>query len=75
MGVPHYKENIRQLECALERAQTEPPTTQNLARQKHLCHEIFDLLEREEIYWKQRSHVDWLRNDDKNTNFFHKRAS
>lgn len=29
----------------------------------------------EEIYWKQRSRVDWLRECDKNTKFVYNKAS
>lgn len=37
--------------------------------------EIDDLLHEEELYKKQRTHVSWLKEGDKNTQFFHSYAS
>jgi hypothetical protein len=37
--------------------------------------EIDNLLHQEEMWWNQRSRVLWLKHGDKNTSFFHKKAS
>lgn len=42
---------------------------------KRIENKIDNILLDEEIFWKQRSRADWLREGDRNTNFFHSKAS
>lgn len=37
--------------------------------------EYLNLLEKKEVYWKQRVKIFWLQNGDQNTKFFHRFAS
>lgn len=39
-----------------------------------LCHKLEEVLNREEILWKQNAKCDWLHLRDRNINFFHARA-
>jgi hypothetical protein len=41
---------------------------------QRLCRHMDEVLYREEIMWLQRSRVDWLREGDRNTKFFHRRV-
>jgi hypothetical protein len=43
--------------------------------EKKIEGELCELFEREEIMARQRSRVDWLREGDHNTSFFHARAT
>ena len=47
----------------------------NQERINTLRREINELIHHEEVYWRQRSRSIWLQAGDKNTRFFHQRAS
>ena len=47
----------------------------NIERIHEVKKEISELLHHEEVFWRQRSHSIWLPVGDKNTKFFHQRAS
>jgi hypothetical protein len=46
-------------------------TELNDNKHKEISKEIEDLLELEELYWAQRSRINWLQYSDKNTAYFH----
>lgn len=43
----------------------------NVAKINNLLAEIDDLMEHEDLRWKQHAKEHWLKNGDKNSNFFH----
>lgn len=43
----------------------------NLEEEKFIKLELQNLLEQEDLKWRQRAKVEWLRNRDQNTRYFH----
>ncbi|KAK6131598.1 hypothetical protein DH2020_034612 [Rehmannia glutinosa] len=74
----HFGSITKQLDTErtrLAKIQAQPPTSINIVSAKELEKKITTLMQREETMWFQRSRVNWLRDGDKNTAFFHRVAS
>ena len=52
-----------------------PPTQQNREEFIKANKELDEWLRRQEIYWAQRSRVNWIKHGNKNTKNFHLKAS
>ncbi|XP_073359858.1 uncharacterized protein [Aegilops tauschii subsp. strangulata] len=69
------KKQISHLKWQLKDAKERAIRTGYRQEIKDLEDQLRDLYEREEIYYKQRSRVDWLQYGDQNTQYFQNRAS
>lgn len=50
-------------------------TDDELLQKVHLSREFDEASRNEEIAWRQRSRIQWLKHGDKNTKYFHRMAT
>ncbi|XP_062021002.1 uncharacterized protein LOC133737477 [Rosa rugosa] len=73
--VSKNKVEMRVLQEKMKDIMSHPHTPQQYDEQKQLHVRYSALLAQEETYWRQRSKTFWMKDGDKNTAFFHRKAS
>lgn len=63
------------IKSQLETLENKAGTNEVIKEETRLSTELDEWLSREELLWKQRSRMDWLKEGDKNTTFYKLKAS
>lgn len=68
---PNNRKLINELMVELNICNSDNNSNRDMVKAKSIVKLIEDLWDREELYWAQRSRLQWLKCSDKNTKFFH----
>ncbi|KAL9683131.1 hypothetical protein QQ045_014947 [Rhodiola kirilowii] len=71
----NVKKKIKALKESIQQIRSSPRTDENVDTEARLSEELDEWLEREEIRGRQRARAERLKNGDRNTAYFHARAS
>jgi hypothetical protein len=69
------QKRIKQLKADLEECRKDSITEASLRKEQVLRYRLDRVEEQWDTHWKQRAHVTWLQNGDRNTTYFDSVAS
>ncbi|CAN0884881.1 hypothetical protein LINGRAHAP2_LOCUS14966, partial [Linum grandiflorum] len=72
---PNFTKQKVKIKRAILVLERQPRSPHVLRQRRQLDSELTTLEEDEEAYWSQRARTDWAQEGDKNTAFFHRKAT
>ena len=71
----HVGKQIARLQKALEWLELQPTSPSIITEMQKTRVELNCWLEKDDVMWLQRSRINWFREGDRNTRYFHSKAS